>query len=311
MTRSEELEREVEAQRARVDRSLSALQEKMTVGQFVDQAGRYVHMDDIRQGFGNLGRQVRDNPVALGMIGAGVGWLMLGGGGSRHAHSDRLYDTEPHRTVEDGRSSTTGSVGRKAGEAGSKAAAALSETGRQAGRHARSALDQGRRTMHDMRDGLEEGGETVYRAGRHYGGRVSRTISDAMENEPLVVGAFALAVGVAIGAFLPATRREDEWFGEARDEALSRAGHAAEDAGHRVAEAAKETYATARKAAADEGLTGGDKTIAEKVETVAKKTAAEAKDQASGHASSHASGQASDKSIPPRPGFGQGPIDRP
>jgi hypothetical protein len=289
MPRSEELEREVEAQRARVDRSLSALQEKMTVGQFVDQAGRYIHMDDVRQGFGNFGRQVRDNPLALGMIGAGIGWLMLGGG-NRHTHSygysrSHVYGpdepTVRHSTStttvssDESHSSTIGSIGRKASEAGSKAAAALSA----GGRRARSAFDHGRQTMHDMRDG----GESVYRGGRHYGGRMSRTFSDAMENEPLIVGAFALAIGVAIGACLPSTRREDELFGEMRDEAFSRAGDAARETGHRVADAAKETYATARQAAADEGLTGsGDKTIAERVETVARKTAAEAKDQASG-----------------------------
>lgn len=320
MSRSEELEREVEEQRARVDRSLSALQDKMSVGQFVDEAGRYVHIEDFRQGFGNFGRQVRDNPLALALVGAGVGWLVLGSG-ERHRRprhlqettgsyrTARLHETEPYRGAEpyqaaelhrdaghedhddEHHGSAIGSIGskasaagRKAGEVGSRAASALSETGRQTGQRARSAYDYGRRMMHDMRDGAEERSSSIYRGGRHYGGRMSRMFSDAMENEPLVIGAFALAVGVAIGAAMPSTRREDELFGDMRDEVFSRAGDTARSASHRVADAAKETYATARQAAADEGLTGGE-TIAEKVEKVARKTAAEAKDQASGKTS--------------------------
>jgi gas vesicle protein len=81
------IERDLEHTRARLDSTLDALQQKLSPGQMVDEA-----MNWFREGNGaefgrNFGRNVRDNPIPVALIGIGVGWLLIGGG--RRGRDDR------------------------------------------------------------------------------------------------------------------------------------------------------------------------------------------------------------------------------
>ena len=55
-----------------------------------------------------------------------------------------------------------------------------------------------------------------------------------MRDNPLVVGAIAVAVGAAIGLALPSTEKEDELLGEAKDRLLEGAKSVAGEALHQV-----------------------------------------------------------------------------
>ena len=112
---------------------------------------------------------------------------------------------------------------------------------------AQSASDTVRDGAHSageaIRDGSHRIGESVSRAGeevRYRAGRagdraaqMGRSARDGfdtmMYEQPLVIGALALAVGAAIGGALPRTRREDELMGEHRDRFLDQAEAAAMD----------------------------------------------------------------------------------
>src|SRR3546814_14359909 len=52
----------------------------MSVGQIVDEVSRYVKDGQGADMARNFGRQVRDNPLALALVGAGMAWLMVGQG---------------------------------------------------------------------------------------------------------------------------------------------------------------------------------------------------------------------------------------
>jgi len=71
---------------------------------------------------------------------------------------------------------------------------------------------------------------------RQVGGRAQQT----MEENPLGIGLAALAVGVAIGLALPATRRENQMVGEWRDQVVDRARSTAQDVKQRVQEVVEE-----------------------------------------------------------------------
>lgn len=76
-----------------------------------------------------------------------------------------------------------------------------------------------------------------------------------IEEQPLVLAGIGLAVGAALGAVLPATRREDEWMGETRDELLEAAkkeGRAQIDKADRVLGAAEQA---AKEEADKQGIT--------------------------------------------------------
>ncbi len=78
----EALEREVDAERTRVAETLDALQDKMSVGNIVDDVVRSFsrYGGDMAS---NLGRQVRQNPLPLLITGVGLVWLMSSSGRDR------------------------------------------------------------------------------------------------------------------------------------------------------------------------------------------------------------------------------------
>jgi hypothetical protein len=127
-----------------------------------------------------------------------------------------------------------------------------------AGETAHEARQRMQRTAEGTRRRLGRAGRSargqaqeVASTARHRIGRARGGLTHLIEERPLLVGAIGLAVGVALGAVLPTTRREDEWFGETRDSLKHRA-RAEYDKAERVAERA---YRTARDEAQRQELT--------------------------------------------------------
>ncbi len=77
--RPEEIEDDIERTRAEVGATIDAIQEKLTPGQMMDQALQYLRSSGAGDFGRNLGRQVRDNPLPVALIGVGVAWLAMGG----------------------------------------------------------------------------------------------------------------------------------------------------------------------------------------------------------------------------------------
>ncbi len=73
----EEIEREIEEQRSDLTSNLEDLQDKFSIDTLVRQVG-----DQFREHGGDLGRsisqQVKANPIALALTGAGLAWMMFG-----------------------------------------------------------------------------------------------------------------------------------------------------------------------------------------------------------------------------------------
>jgi hypothetical protein len=64
--------------------------------------------------------------------------------------------------------------------------------------------------------------------------RAERGAESILRENPLAVGAVALAIGAAIGMSLPSTSVEDEWMGETKDRLIHQAEELAGDAIHKV-----------------------------------------------------------------------------
>jgi hypothetical protein len=77
-TSSEQLEREAEQSRARLSAKLDGLRAQITPGQIVDQLTDYARETGGAELLRNLGRQVRDNPLPLTVMGAAFAWLLMG-----------------------------------------------------------------------------------------------------------------------------------------------------------------------------------------------------------------------------------------
>src|SRR6266852_5437350 len=96
MLRSELLEREAEARRLELADTFDELRARATPGHVLDQLVNYA----TDSGGGDFFRILRDqtvaNPLALGLVGAGLAWLMLSGRDGRRPYG--AYDPyDPYR----------------------------------------------------------------------------------------------------------------------------------------------------------------------------------------------------------------------
>ena len=76
-SQSEQLEREAEETRWQLAGTLEELRDRMTPGRVVDQGVDYTRDGPAAEFLRNLGREVRENPMPLVLIGIGIAWLML------------------------------------------------------------------------------------------------------------------------------------------------------------------------------------------------------------------------------------------
>jgi hypothetical protein len=262
---SQDIEREVEARRAGVERTLDKLKNRLSVDQLVDEVGQFVGMDDVKGTLRSAGRQVRENPLALGLIGAGLAWLVLG---SKSGSDDRSSDERFG-----GRYSGASPVGHGADYDDSPAREAshlAGKVGSKVQHAAGSVKDYAGDAAHRMREAVDDSKDQVMRA--------VRPVAQRLENQPLLLGSVAVVVGAVVGSALPRTKVENRLLGPQKHMLMEQAKSATREVRDRAVETAKASYGAAVETAQDEGLLPtGDSTIAERLEHVAKAAVDEAK----------------------------------
>lgn len=239
----EQIEDDIRGTRREIDRTLSALQGKLSPGQLLDQALGYMK-DGGGEFASNLGRSVCRNPIAASLTGIGLTWLMIGnrsgrdnGGGPWREHTAEEWREQ----AADARSR----VERGTEEAGAMAGSAA-ETVRGWSRSAREGVHaagdtaadyahRAQRTASDISHRAGDYAQSAWDKGAHAKDRAAQTLHDY----PLAVGLLGLAAGALAAAFLPTTRREDELMGATADEMKRAARDAAGEAAHKMADAAE------------------------------------------------------------------------
>jgi hypothetical protein len=308
-TDTERLAERAERERGRIDSTIDELRSRLSVGQIVDEMWSQMKGSQGSDAVKNLGRQVRDNPLAVGLIGAGVAWLMAGGGVRAEArHLRDRYDgwTHADNRYRDGRTTGSGSHGANSSRpSGSMFAdpqdgegAGLTDRASEAASDALDTVsDAARRTGAAISDGADGVYDSASRYGRDVGRtaqaaahsasdwasdgtneiyragrRVQRTFLNVLHEEPLILGGVALAVGAALGAAIPATRTENEYLGPARDDLRDSALAYGEEVIEKAESVAEKAYDAASTEAERKGLTSSDddETVAEKIGDVAK-----------------------------------------
>jgi hypothetical protein len=301
---SEQIQREIQQTRSEMSETLDAIRDKLSPGEILDQALAYFRSSKSGQGTGmsetashwasSLGDTVKQNPVPVALIGAGLAWLMMGG--SRHPARPephpRPYDP-PDVTVYDaynaplsGPQEHSGSLRERAGEMASGVQGRLSAAGERVSHAAATTRESVGHVAASARQRMSETAEHLRHQVREQGGKTKETFNYLRDEQPLVLGALGFALGAALGAGLPPTQREDELMGEARDQVV----HRAQELGEEQLDKAKHVASAAGNAALDqahkEGMTQehADQALreaTEKVERVAN-ASVEAAKQAAG-----------------------------
>ncbi|TGS19155.1 DUF3618 domain-containing protein [Mesorhizobium sp. M2E.F.Ca.ET.209.01.1.1] len=259
-----ELEREAEATRARVVATADSIRDKMTPGQLFDEFTGLLRNGTGSDMLHNLKVQVRDNPLPLTVIGAGLAWLMLGSGASTaSAGADGVTRRGPgldHGAFGAGMGSRVSDAADSVGEAASGATATVS-----------GMASEAAGTMSDMASSAADTLASSAAATADMATSAGRSAHNLLQDQPLAAAAVGLAVGAAIGAMLPHTEVEDERLGAYRE----RLRESAEETLKEGLDAAKQVAAEAYQTASDEAgrQASGEGTLADKVSDVVKATA--------------------------------------
>jgi ElaB/YqjD/DUF883 family membrane-anchored ribosome-binding protein len=279
----EAIEREIEQTRNRMSQNIDELGDRLSpdnLKQDAKDAIRNVAHDAVS----NVGEQarrtgsrlvdvIRENPLPVIAVGAGVTWLL-----KQRSSSDisgnrmaRYAYTGPERRQGEGRHG----IKARVGEAVSGVKEKVSEA---AGGLAERASELASGTQERVGD---IGGQV-----RQQTRRVKTNLEHAAEENPLMVAIGATILGLAIGLLLPGTERENELMGPARDQLIDRAEKtagrvkdAAAEAGREVKEAVRseisEHAPEVKQAVQEAGMV-----VKEQVKESAKKVKKEAKNAA-------------------------------
>ncbi|HMJ08226.1 MAG TPA: DUF3618 domain-containing protein [Pyrinomonadaceae bacterium] len=272
---TEHIKAQIEETRSQMGETIDAIQEKLSFANVSEQvseqvnhaiatakdsiydatigkAGYYMkNLSDEISG-SQLVKTVQKNPIPMVLIGLGAGMLAyqsfgrskrpIRGLGRYKFRGDDHADRPAQRENESGESivgRTYNSVTEKAGSAYSSASSA-----------AGSALETVSGAVGDAYTRAGELTNKAYRSAGEYGSKAHQTYDFYIEENPLAVGAVAVALGAALGFALPSTRYESQLMGDARqnllDKAQNAAGELVERAKHVADEAGKTIKGEAR-----------------------------------------------------------------
>jgi hypothetical protein len=190
----EQLERSAERIRADLDRTLDALERKLSPSQLIDRSLAYLrdHGGDLAVAVGD---SVRRNPVPILVTAAGLGWLIATAVRSR-----------PSIDVTPSSSGLDDMIVDEDLDRSSYVESSYTDTG------ASSDPDSLRGKLHSR-----------VAAARAQTRRAQYRAVSAVEESPFLFGGVALAVGALLGAVIPSTEYEDRFVGQVRDRAVERA----------------------------------------------------------------------------------------
>jgi ElaB/YqjD/DUF883 family membrane-anchored ribosome-binding protein len=276
----QEIEREIEQTRSRMSRNIDELGDRLSPSNLKEEAKNKIK--DAAQGaVSNVGEQarrtssrlvevIRENPLPVIAVGAGVTWLLTQRSkgevsGDRMA---RYAYTGPERRQSHG-------VKDRIGSAVSGAKDTVSETVGGVAERASELKERAGERIGDI------GGQARWRTRR-----LKTNLEHTAEENPLMLAIGAAVVGLALGMLLPGTQREDEIMGSARDqlvdraeETVERAKDAALEAGREVKETVKSEFEQ-RKPELQEVVQEAGQTVKEQVKESARRVKNEAKDAA-------------------------------
>lgn len=227
---SDDVEREVEASRQDLDRTVEALREKMTPGQLFDETSRMMGRTG-QQVLSKFVEQAKENPMPLAVMGIGLAWLLAGSARRPEPYADweeRSFAPESGSALAGKAQGLKDRASEAVAGVKDRLASAASAAG-ESGRAARAQVGSMASSMADQASA--------------YGSQAQQRLVRVYESEPLLIGAIGLIVGAAIGSALPPTEAEDRAVGPLRDRLVEKGRSLAQEGLQQAGGAAQAAYA--------------------------------------------------------------------
>jgi hypothetical protein len=211
-----EIRAEIEETRAQMSGTIDEIQERLSPRRLMNDATETVReatvgkvrdvMDNASESAVSIVDRIKENPVPAAMIGLGAWWLFRGGQGRRSSYSSTpKYGNGGSYQPRGSQSSSRYGVADSAEDATNRVSALAERTQ-----------------------------ETV----SEYAERTQNGFDRLLRENPLVLGAVAVAIGAAVGMSIPETQSERAVIGEVRDQIVDKAQTVAQGAIDKVQEVA-------------------------------------------------------------------------
>jgi len=233
--------------------------------------------DNPNQGQNPIGQVVdtiRQNPIPAALAGLGAWMLMNRSGDSSHTPTQGRYPAAYRGYQEPG---PLDQAQQKAGQVVDQARDTVGSAAEQArdtaGQVVGTVQDTAGQVAGTVADTVGQVAGTVTGTAGQIAGTVQDRVGDVadltqygayqaknqlqrmLEDNPLMVGVMAAAVGVAVGLALPETPQEHQLMGQMRDNLMDKAQEAAQNTMQKVQQVATEAQQTVREEAQSQGLT--------------------------------------------------------
>lgn len=209
-----DLEREGEQIRADLDRTLDEIERKLSPGEILDRSVDFLRNNGsefIRE----AGETVRSNPIPVMLTAAGLIWLTTSIA-SRNRSRSSTYNDEFSSY---GGSEDYGDYGHN--DSGIRGR--LDEARSRMSNAAHRVSDRVTGTAHDVADRARGRMSSTMHSMQERTQGVRSDLMDLVQQQPIALGALALAAGALLGAALPITQYENRMVGPTRDRTLAKA----------------------------------------------------------------------------------------
>lgn len=245
---TEQIREQIEDTRAKMSETIDAIQEKLSISNISEQvteqvteqfsnlyqtaketvydatikrAGKFMSEVNKELKKSDFIKQVGDKPLPLFFIALGAGLLLFGNkkkgrGSNRYGGNGRSFKNRGGRE-----SGNRGSLLKSATDTLSGAASSTYEA---VGNTANSAYESVGNAASSVYGSVSDLASGTYDKAGELGGQIQEKYEYYLEENPLAIGAVALAVGAAIGFSIPSTRYENELVGEVRENLMSKVG---------------------------------------------------------------------------------------
>jgi len=205
----------------------------------------------------SLVETVKANPLPAAVTALGVAWMFLNrpDHGSHSTYTSRSRYAGPGSGVYGG--GGYGTVPRDTAGSGGLMDDGQQTVGRvadQAQQTAGQVVEQVHATAGEMIEQVQETSGQVVDRVQAEASRAQGFLQRQLEENPLLVGAVAVAIGGVLAGTIPVTPREDELMGEARDRVMGTAKELTQDTMHKVGRVVEEAQSAAQDEARNQSL---------------------------------------------------------
>lgn len=283
----DQIRQDIEQTRANMSHTIDALEAKLNPDRLKNEASKTIRRQTVGRAedfadnasrtlqgaSSDVFETIKENPLPAALAAIGLGWLFMESRNENRRNATRTYPMPGRygpeyryysgnerpgqyarsdwQTTDQGQGMGS-QVQQKASQVASQAQDKIGQMTDQAQDKIGQMTDQAQDKFGQVTDQAQETFGQWTDAAQQQAHQVKSRLAQTLDENPLLVGAVAVALGAAIGLSLPRTPQEDQIMGPMRDNLMDKAQSTASDTMQKVQQVAQEAGSAAKDAAQNE-----------------------------------------------------------